>query len=89
MNTFFVVLISGMAAGYAAEFVVAISERWVPAKVTRAILTAPFSILSAYVLGLTGEVLIVAGLAAAFFALAILRFTNKPEIIQGPLTRRL
>jgi ABC-type transport system involved in multi-copper enzyme maturation permease subunit len=89
MNTLIVVLISGMAAGYVVELIVAISERWLSAKITRVILTAPLSVYTVYVQGLTGATLVVAGFAAAFFALAVLRFTTKPEITQMPLTRRL
>lgn len=89
METFFVVLISGMAAGYVVEFLVAISERFFSAKVLRAVATLPLSYTAAWALGLTGSTLIVAGLAAAFFALIAIRLTQKPEVLTGPLTRRL
>lgn len=89
METFFVVLISGMAAGYVVEFLVAISERFFSAKVLRAVVTLPLSYLAAWALGLTNWTLVVAGLAAAFFALVVIGLTQKPEVLRGPLTRRL
>ena len=89
MDTFFAVIISGMAAGYVVELIVAISERWFSAKITRALFTAPLSILGGYALGLHNWVLLVAGLAAAFFALAIIGLLNRPQVVQAPLTRRL
>jgi hypothetical protein len=89
METFFVVLISGMAAGYVVEFLVAISESFFSAKLLRAIATLPLSYVAAWALGLTDSTLIVAGLAAAFFALIAIRLTQKPEVLTGPLTRRL
>jgi len=89
MDTFFVVLISGMAAGYVVELIVAISERWLSAKITRALFTAPLSILGGWALGLHSLVLLVSGLAAAFFALVIIGLINRPQVVQAPLTRRL
>jgi hypothetical protein len=89
METFFVVLISGMAAGYVVEFLVAISERFLSAKVLRAVAMLPLSYLAAWALGLTDRTLAVAGLAAAFFALIVIGLTQKPKVLTGPLTRRL
>jgi hypothetical protein len=88
MNTLIVVLISGMAAGYVVELLVAITERWLSSKVLRAIITAPLSVLAAYTFGLTGWMLLVVGLAAAFFALVVINLIIKPEVVQT-ITRRL
>ena len=89
METFFVVIISGMAAGYVVEFLVALVERFFSAKILRAIFTLPLSYLASWALGLTGLTLAVAGLASAFFALVIIGLTVKPTVVQGNLTRRL
>jgi hypothetical protein len=89
METFFVVLISGMAAGYVVEFLVTFTERFFSAKILRAIFTLPLSYLAAWLLGLTGLTLIVSGLASAFFALIVIGLTIKPTVVQGNLTRRL
>jgi len=89
MDTFFVVIISGMAAGYVVEFLVTILEKLISGRVLRTILTAPLSILATWLFGLSGWLMVVAGLAAAFFALVILGLINKPQVVTAPLTRRL
>jgi hypothetical protein len=89
MENFFVVIISGMAAGYVVEFLVTLTERFFSAKILRAIFTLPLSYLAAWASGLTGLTLIVSGLASAFFALIVIGLTIKPTVIQGNLTRRL
>jgi hypothetical protein len=89
MDTFFVVIISGMAAGYVVEFLVTILEKLISGRVLRTILTAPLSILAVWLFGLSGWLMVAAGLAAAFFALVILGLINKPQVVTAPLTRRL
>jgi hypothetical protein len=82
MDTLSLVIISGMAVGYIIETLTSLTERWVPARLIRLSLTLPFSYLATWLLGLSGALLAVSGLAAAFFSLAVLLLLNKPATIQ-------
>jgi hypothetical protein len=84
MDTLIVVIISGMATGYILEFIGSFidNDRWI-----KRILTLPLSFGAAWLMGITGLLLVIIGLASAFFSLSVLHLLNRPVTIT-PITRR-
>ena len=82
MDTLSLVIISGMAVGYIIETLTSLLDRWVSSRIIRLSLTLPFSYLATWVVGISGALLAVSGLEAAFFSLGVLLLLNKPASIQ-------
>lgn len=88
MDTLFVVIIAGMAVSYVVEFFNSLVGEYFSSRAIKLTLTLPLSVLFTWFLGLTLFSLVVGGLAAAFFSLALLHLVNRPAIIQNLTTRR-
>jgi hypothetical protein len=75
------ILIAGLAVSYATELVSAILGRIINPKIIRIIITAPLSYYAMWLLGSTGNSLLVVGASVSFISLATLQIVNRPVTI--------
>jgi hypothetical protein len=75
------ILISAFAVSYITELVSTLLSRIIDPKIVRILLTAPLSYYALWLLGSTGNPLLVAGAAVAFISLATLQIVNRPVTI--------
>ena len=88
MDSLISILISGMAVAYVIELLVFLTSSVLNPKFVKMGLTLPLSVLSCYLLGVTGWSLIIFGLAASCIALIVVFFVNRPTPNQVITTRR-
>lgn len=79
MDTLIVIIISGMAVSYVVEFVSSLVDKLIPPRIIKMLLTLPLGILATWLLGLYGNMVFVAGTAAAFFSLVVLHLLNRND----------
>jgi hypothetical protein len=78
METFFAVIISGMAVAFLLSLVESLGGSFISSKVLRLVITWPLSFVAVLFMGIMDPfVFVVASTAAAFFSLTILRVVEK------------
>lgn len=89
-NLIMIALLAGAATAFSTEALGVLTDYtpFDPSKV-KGIATLPFAALFCWLLGLQGTQLIVPALAAAFVALAVMRWLNRPVQVQQVVNRRL
>lgn len=88
MELLLIVVVSGMAVGYLTELAASLTEKWWSTGITKRVLTLPLGALFAWLLGVTGWMLVVAAPAAGFLALVIMSIITRPVVVTGG-SRRL
>lgn len=88
MDILFIVIISGMAVSYITELLSSVVGEYFSPRLIKLILTLPLSFVAVWFLDLTGFEVVVGGLAAAFFSLAVLQLLNRPVTIANIANRR-
>ena len=78
MDLLIYVLITGMAAAYIIEFLTSFLGVFIPPRILKQFLTLPLAIFGCWLFNVPGLTLAVASPAAAFVALAIMLFINRP-----------
>lgn len=82
------IIISGIAVSFSIEFVNVVTENFFSAKILRAVLTLPLAFYAAWLLGITGFTLVVAGPAAAFISVAATQIVTRPASVAQVVSRR-
>jgi len=78
MDLLIFVIITGMAAAYTLELLTSLLGTFISPRIIKQFLTLPLAILGCWLFNVTGLTLAVASPAAAFVALAIMLFINRP-----------
>lgn len=88
-NYIMIAALAGAATAFSTEALGALLDYWIDAKRVKAVTVLPFAALFCWLLGLQALSLVVPSLAAAFLALAVNRWLNRPVQVQQVLSRRL
>jgi hypothetical protein len=84
------IFISSLAVGFFVEVIATALSGYltIPAGI-KGIIAAGLSVLSCWILGVSGWTLVIGGFASAFIYISILRWLDRPVQIQQVMSRRL
>jgi len=88
MDTLIGIIISGIAVSFSIEFINMATESFFSPKILRAILTLPLTFYAAWLLGITGFTLVIAGPAAGFISVVATQIVTRPASVTQVVSRR-
>jgi hypothetical protein len=90
MTILIYIIISSLAVGFLVESVGALLENYVSIPIyIKGVVSVPLAVLSCWILGIEGWVLVIGGLASAFIYVAVMRWLDRPVQIQQVMSRRM
>lgn len=89
VNLLVIALLAGAATAFCTELLGELVDRWADPRPVKLVLTVPLAAAACWLLGLHLLQLVVPTLAAAFVALAVIRWLNRPVQVQQVVQRRV
>jgi predicted MFS family arabinose efflux permease len=89
VNLLVIALLAGAATAFCTELIGELVDRWADPRPVKLVLTVPLAAGACWLLGLQPLQLVVPTLAAAFVALAVIRWLNRPVQVQQVVQRRV